>query len=773
MIPPRAPARAARRLALGALLLAVPARAQTPGAEGPVAPGTESATGLAGFGAAAAAEQRAFEEALRAAVEPDSLRRWSRGLAAQPHVAGGPGQRATRDSVVRWMREAGLEVGYDSLVLYLPYPRRVRLARVLPTPLEFALAEPPLPGDPTSGANPVPVFHAYSGSGTVEAPVIYANYGMPEDYRVLDSLGVQVRGHVVVARYGRAFRGIKAREAERRGAAGLLLFNDPAADGAARGPELPDGPMRPARGVQRGSVYNGDGDPSTPRGPSVPEAPRVDEERMEGIARIPVLPIGAGAAEELLGPLAGPALPEEWQGGLASLAGTGPGPVTVRLEVEMERGPEAFRAAFNTIGAIRGSEWPEEWVLMGAHRDAWGPGAVDNVSGTASVVAAARAFGVAAAAGWRPRRTVVFATWDAEEWGIIGSTEWVEANAARLRESAVAYLNQDGVVSGPRFGAAAAPELAGLVRDATTAVPAPAGTGTVAEAWRREAADDDPEAEEPPVRQLGGGSDHKAFYLGLGVPAAGFGFGGPGGVYHSMYDGSTWMERFGDPGYLRHAATARLAVTLLARLAGADVLPFAHDDLAAWVAGELDRVGPDVEAALRLAGAIGGPAPGAADAPDPLPAEDDAARAVRESLAAAREAVASFGREAGAFAVTRDRRLRFARPDPETARRVNESLLAVGRELAPPGAPTALGTRNLLVASDPDNGYASLALPEVRLALRRGDPAGAAAALRDLERALRAAADRLAEAAARLGPAPPAGRPGGASPETPGAASRP
>lgn len=721
------------------------ARAQQAGAAD--APPSTAPTG---FPAGAAAGQAAWEQALRAAIEPDSVARWARSLAARPHVAGTEGQRRTRDSVVAWLREAGLEVGYDSLELYLPHPIRVAVSRVLPTPVSFDLSEPPLPEDPYSGVDPVPVFHGHSGSGVAEAEVVYANYGLPADYRLLDSLGVPVRGRIVIARYGRAFRGIKAAEAERRGAAGLLLFNDPAGDGFARGEVYPDGPMRPPRGVQRGGLHLGEGDPSTPGWPSVPGARRVPEAEMEGVPRIPVVPIGYGAAAELLGPLGGPGAPEDWQGGLELELRLGPGPVTARVEVEMERGAAALRPAWNTIAALRGTEWPDEWVLVGAHRDAWGPGAIDNVSGTTSVVAAARAFAAAARQGWRPRRTLVFATWDAEEWGIMGSKEWVDAHVDRLRASAVAYLNQDAPVSGSSFGAAAAPELAGLVRAAAAAVEDPGRGVPVAEAWLARVNENRVGAAplaEPPVGTMGGGSDHEAFYLRLGVPSLGFGFGGRGGVYHSMYDSPAWMERFGDPGYAYHAATAQLAVTVLARLANADVLPFDHAALAARVREELAALGDEVRTDLHVAGGAPEPAAGVADAPD---VAVDASAPVRRALADAAASAEELEEAARSFAGVRDRRLRFARLDPETARRLNEELREIGRELAP-GQRGEAWAGNLVVASDPDNGYASLSLPEARLALRRGDLDGVASALGRLADSLRAAAARVREAERRLG----------------------
>lgn len=746
-------ARAALVAALGLLCAAAPrpAAAQAGGTADAANSAAPAAVPIPGYAAGSAETQREYERALRSSIDPDTVARYAIGLSSRSHMAGTPGQRATRDSVVAWLSAAGLEVGYDSLVLYMPQPLEVSVSRVLPTPLAFDLIEPPIPEDPATRFDVVPAFHAYSGSGTVEAEIVFANYGLPADYRILDSLGVSVQGKVVLARYGRSFRGIKAREAERRGAAALLLYNDPEGDGFTEGDVYPDGPMRPERGLQRGSILNGDGDPSTPTGPSLPGAARVPEARMVGVARIPVVPIGYGAAGELLAPLGGARAPEGWQGGLELAYHVGPGPVTARVHVRMEQGESAYRAAFNTIAAIRGSEWPEEWVIAGGHRDSWGPGAIDNVSGTASVLAAARAFADLAEQGFRPRRTVVFATWDAEEWGIIGSIEWVEAHEDRLRGSALAYVNQDGAVSGGRFGSAAAPELAGIVRELSAEITDPGSGRPLRDAWlaavNESRVDEEPLAE-PPVGTMGGGSDHKGFYLRLGIPAAGFGFGGRGGVYHSMYDTPAWMQRFGDPGYRYHATVAGVTATMLARLANADILPYDHVALATWIRGELASLSTDVDEALRVAGAGAVPAAGVMDAPEPATESGDAVRAALADALSAAEAMEIAARS---LASARDARLAFGRPDPETIRRVNDTLRRVGQELAPQRSGGGEWSRNLTVISDPDNGYSALTLPAARLALRAGDLDGVERALSELSDAMRGATERIRDAASLLG----------------------
>ncbi len=706
---------------------------------------------LPGFPVSVTGAQARFEQALLDAIHPDSVGRWARALGARAHVAGTEGQIATRDSVIRWHTLAGVEAAYDSLILYMPHPVHVSVRRTWPEPAFFDLAEPALEEDPATGIDPVPVFNAYSGVGTAEGDVVFAGYGLPADYRTLDSAGISALGKIVLARYGRSFRGIKAREAEARGALGLLLYSDPANDGFVRGPVYPEGPMRPPRGVQRGSVLNATGDPSTPNGPSLPGVPRVPEEQMAGVPRIPVIPVGYEVAEALLAPLGGPVAPESWQGGLEIEYRFGPGPTRARLEVETETGEQAYHAAYNTIAVIEGSEWPDEWVVIGAHRDSWSPGAIDNVSGTSSVVEVARAFGALAAEGMRPRRTVVFVTWDAEEWGVIGSIEWVEAHADRLRASVVAYINQDAPVSGSRFGAAASPELKAMARDAARRVEDPVRGGTVYEAWYdrvAQAMGADANPEPLAVGDLGGGSDHKGFYQHLGIPAIGFGFGGSGGVYHSMYDTPRWMQEFGDPGYLYHAAVARIAAVVVSRLANAPVLPYDFAELADVVAERTGHLEAEIKAALAAATAtehVVGDA--ALDAPGASPVS----ASVLDGLADLKRAIEGLRSQADMFASLRDRHLAEGAIDPEAGRRISEKLRAASQSLtSEAGLPGDAWSRQLLFASDPDNGYATLPLPAIRLALRAGDLDAAAERLRELARHLDGAADFLAAASELL-----------------------
>ncbi|MEP6573153.1 MAG: M20/M25/M40 family metallo-hydrolase, partial [Gemmatimonadota bacterium] len=487
---------------------------------------------LPGYTAASATRERTLEAMLATATDTASARLESRTLSAEPHVAGSPAQQTTAAYVLRRMRSFGLDTSRADFKVYLPYPDSTIIERVTPTPMRLALEEPALPEDSTSQRGIWPAMNGTAGSGDVTAPLVYVNYGLPADYAVLDSLGVRVQGMIVIARYGRSFRGIKAREAERRGAAALILYSDPQDDGYVQGDVYPEGPMRHPDAPQRGSVFNGNGDPSTPDWASTPNARRLPPDSMD-IPRIPVVPIGYHNAGLLLEPLRGQAIPQSWQGGLPFRYHIGAGEVKVRVGLWHDEGERAYKRITDTFGMIKGSEWPDELVIVGGHRDAWGPGAQDNVSGVVSILEAARAWGAALKKGIRPRRTLVFATWDAEEWGLVGSTEWTESMEDRLRGHAVTYLNLDVSASGRSFGSSATASLHSMIKDVTRLVAQPGDTVSVYTAWRQ--AERLADTADVTLGELGGGSDFAGFYNHLGIPAFDFGFGGPGGVYHSAY----------------------------------------------------------------------------------------------------------------------------------------------------------------------------------------------------------------------------------------------
>ncbi len=676
---------------------------------------------FSGFTPAHSAAQRELESLLLAHPDPDTARAMMHRLAAGAHVAGTPAQQATASYVLTAMGRWGLDTSRATFEVYLPFHDSTIVEVVGSSRTRLDLTEPPLREDPTTAGAQWPAFNGYSGAGDVTAPVVYVNYGLPTDYDQLAAMGVSVAGKVVIARYGRSFRGIKAREAEEHGAVGLILYSDPADDGFMIDEVYPAGPMRNPAGVQRGSLFNGEGDPSTPGRASLPGGARLPLEQMD-VSRIPVVPIGYGNASRFLAAMGGSSVPAGWQGGLGYRYHLGDDALQARVAVWPETGDRALKTIVNTFGVLRGAVHPEQLVIVGAHRDAWGPGALDDVSGTISVLEAARAWAAAAAAGHRPDRTLVFATWDAEEWGLIGSTEWVEAHGDSLTTHAVAYINQDVVASGQAFSAGGTWSLQQLVRDVVARVPQPGDSGMVLDAWtRRTARGDRPGAT---LGDLGGGSDFVPFYNHLGVPSIEFGFGGRGGSYHSAYDTWTFAERFADPGYRSHVAAAQVVSLLMGRLANADVLPFEFGDLGGYLVDLVDRTRAE---------------PGA-----------EQITAALDDLASAAALFRDLGQRA---ALARNAGLAQGDMSAATAAHANQLLRGVERALLDPdGLPSRPFFRNLIFAADRDNGYANVQYPAIVEALRDGDPAGATRAAANLAARVRTAAGLLDQARATLAP---------------------
>ncbi|HZG50702.1 MAG TPA: M28 family metallopeptidase [Pyrinomonadaceae bacterium] len=589
----KAPVRAALALFLTANFIAHAfsprARAQT----------REAATvALDGFNAAESNVERRLEERFRAVPQPASAREHLRTLTREPHVAGTPEDYRTAVYVRDQLRKYGISAELKEYQVLLPYPKRPTvLELVAPRRVRLDLQEAVLAEDPSS-AHPriIPLFNGYSASGDVTAPLVYVNYGLPDDYAALKKLKVDVRGRIVIARYGRSFRGVKAKVAEENGAVGLIIYSDPADDGYTQGDVYPNGPWRPETSAQRGSVmylFQYPGDPLTPGRPAIAGTVRLKQDDPTlNIPRIPVQPISYGDARRLLEPLRGAVRPAGFQGGLPfayHVGGTED--VRVRLKTDMDF---QIRTIWNVIGRIEGAEEPDRWVVLGNHRDAWTFGAVDPNSGTTAMLELARGFGELMKTNWRPRRTIIFGSWDGEEHGLIGSTEWVEENAAELRAKAVAYLNMDSAVSGANFGASSVPTLWKLIRAAARDVRDPKTGKSVYQAWQERVRDARPEAEltdagagtdaniaEARINALGSGSDYTPFLQHLGIPSLDMGFGGDYGVYHSTYDSFNWMEKFGDPGFVYHVAAAQIWGTMALRLANARALPFDYADYAA------------------------------------------------------------------------------------------------------------------------------------------------------------------------------------------------
>ena len=667
-----------------------------------------------GFTPESGARQQAAEARLFAMAEPARCEAHHRELTRTPHVAGTEGAERVVRYVADRFREYGLETEVVTYDVLLAFPRAVEVELLAPARAALATREDPVPGDPQT-ADPAASgpWHAYAKSGEVTADVVYVNYGRAEDYDALASLGVDVRGTIALARHFKGYRGGKSLEAEKRGVAALVTYSDPAEDGYVQGDVYPRGPWGPDSHVQRGgNVYDFivPGDALTPGWASVPGARRIAEAESEILPRIPSVPLSFRDARQVLEALAGPVRPSlDWQGGGPFTYHVGPGPARLRLKVDV---PREVRPIRNVIGRIRGGDpdprVAEQVVLLSNHHDAWTFGGVDPSSGTATTLELARVVGQLAREGHRPRRTLVFGVWDAEEFTLTGSTEWGEQHKDDLARTAVACLNVDASASGDRLSASAVPSLRPFLYEAARAVADPKGRGTVYDVWKAGAGANvrgygvlaGARTEDPPVAILGSGSDYTVFFNHVGVPSVDMVFDGPYGVYHSIYDTHEWMRRHGDPGFLYHAAMARLWGVMALRLANADVLPFDFAVYGRDLAAYLD----DVEAAAR----------------DKQVALDfSAARAAAAELSAL---------AAPAPGLTAERRAA-----------INRGLMAAERALlSADGIPGRPWFRHLVYAPLPT--YQAETLPGVREAVMAGDAARARAQLEVLAAAIRRAA---------------------------------
>lgn len=652
---------------------------------------------LTGFTAQRAATQLACEARFLELPRSDTFREHLRTITENPHPAGSAAQARVGQYIAGAMDRAGLDVTNYPYDVYLPeLTDDVEVHIVTPVAMQLSNREPALPEDRFSGhPGLLNGWNAFSGSGDVTGEVVYANYGRREDYRALDSMGVAVAGKVVIARYGGNFRGYKVKFAEERGAAGVIMFNDPGFSGL---DAYPDGPMMSGLTIQRGSVLTlpWTGDPLTPFVPALPLDGDIQVDRLDPaevpLHTIPVLPVGYEAATEILTRMTGPATPPGWAAGMElDYRLTGGPELTVRVRVNQ---PRKLTRATNVVGTLRGSEFPDEWFILGAHYDPWAFGAIDPNGGTAMLLTLAEALGelVRGNAECRPRRSIMIAHWDAEEYGIIGSTEWVEQLREELEANAVAYINADAAVSGENFGSSSSPSLKGQIIEATKAVTYP-GTGERLYDWWLARAPDG--AEEPGLGNLGGGSDHVGFYTHAGVPSGALSSGNPGGVYHSNYDNFAWYERFGDSEFIYGPMIARADGILALRFANADILPY---DVVRYATDTRTHV----ETLYRIA------------------EERDLTVDFSRLLASTRE----LDEAAAALVAARDGWIESGDIDPTRAEAVNRALIGLEKAwLNDRGLQGRPWSRSIYVSPDPFSGYASWMLPGLRYELETDDRA--------------------------------------------------
>ena len=551
----------------------------------------EDRTALTGYSGAAAAAERDWESKFRALPSPDNLREYMRVLSARPHNVGSPYDKENAEWILAHFKEWGLDAQIETFYVLFPTPKERAVELVAPTTFKAKLEEPPVPVDPTSNqqSEQLPTYNAYSIDGDVTAPLVYVNQGVRADYDQLDRMGVSVKGAIVIARYGGAWRGIKPKVAAEHGAVGCIIYSDPRDDGYSAGDVFPEGAYRPQDGVQRGAVTDTlyEGDPLTPGYGATKDAKRLPIKDNPLITKIPVLPISYGDAQPLLAALGGQTVPREWRGNLPITYHLGPGPAKVHLKVESNWD---IKPIYDVIGRIPGSEFPDQWILRGNHHDAWVNGAEDPISGQVALLEEARSMGALLKQGWRPKRTILFCAWDGEEPGLLGSTEWVETHQDELRKNAVMYVNSDS--NGRGFlGMEGSHTLEHFINGVARDVPDPeTGLSVWKRAQLREISGTRSESQRQELRTrpdlrigaLGSGSDYTPFLDFAGIASLDLGFGGEsgGGIYHSIYDDFYWYTHFGDTDFVYGRALAQVSGTALMRMADAELLPFEFRDFA-------------------------------------------------------------------------------------------------------------------------------------------------------------------------------------------------
>ena len=719
------------RMLFSSLLIAVTSLALTPFSTDP---------SLRGFFPGSVQAERELEARFKAMPDPARMRDAMRRLSARPHHVGSPYDKQNAEWLLEEFKSYGWDAHIENFDVLFPTPIERVVEMIAPTTYKATLQETAVPGDPTSNqqAEQLPSYNAYSIDGDVTGPLVFVNYGVPADYEELERRGVSVKGAIVIARYGGSWRGIKPKVAAEHGAIGCLIYSDPRDDGYAGGAVFPAGPMRPPQGVQRGSVADMPvypGDPLTPGVGATKNARRLSVAQSPTITKIPVLPISYGDAQPLLAALGGPVAPASWRGGLPITYRLGAGPAKVHLRVKSEWG---LKTLYDVIARLPGTSEADQWIIRGNHHDAWVNGAEDPISGLVAELEEARALGTLYRQGWRPKRTIIYAAWDGEEPGLLGSTEWAEAHADELKVHAVAYLNSDTNGRG-YLGMSGSHSLEKFINGVALDVEDPeAGVSS----WKRlqasrilkGSANDRRDArnrDDLRIGALGSGSDYSTFIDHLGIASLNLGYGGEddGGIYHSIYDDFYWFTHFSDTSFVYGRALAQAAGIAVLRLANADLLPFAFTNLAETVQGYVkdlqslrDRRAEEI--AERNRQIEEGLYKFTSDPRDPIIAPGREAPAPQLNFAPLLNALDSLNHASARYEKAYDRAVAAGRL--ANAKAVNERLIAAERALT-----SAEGLRNrpwyvhMLYAPGFYTGYGVKTIPGVREAIEQGEWADA------------------------------------------------
>jgi N-acetylated-alpha-linked acidic dipeptidase len=686
---------------------------------------TYSQTSILGFTPSSAAHENQIEIKFKSIPSPDEERRQHHLFTAEPHVAGS----ARNNELARYIADQWRQEGLEDVVIrrydiYGSNPKFTSLEMVAPIRYRALLREMPVPGDPDLKNKSISsAWSGMSASGEVTAPLVYAHSGNPEDYDLLRKQGIDVKGKVVLVRYSNpySYRGFKALTAEHEGAAAILIYSDPAEDGFKKGKVVPNGPWGPEYHIQRGSItydFLVPGDPLTPGWASVPGAKRIPVDQAVSIPKIMALPLSWHDAKPLLAQMDGPVAPDNWQGGLPLKYHLGGKRVRVHVKIEMDNSTQPY---YVVEGRIRGSELPDEWIVLGNHRDAWVFGGVDPSSGTASMMELTRSLGKLAKQNIRPRRTIIVCSWDGEEMGLTGSTEWGEQLADELRKKAVAYINVDSSASGPNFHGQAVASLAPMLVETTRTLQDPSGK-TLYEAWKESTARERHESKQLEAvsdsnladTRIGSGSDHTVFLNFVGMPVLGLQFDGPYGVYHSAYDDFFWMNHFGDPGYRYHTLMTQLWGVLALRLANSDLLPFDFASYAENIRQFVNELAKNKtvilsQAAVPRSGAV-------AQSKDPFPS----GAATHLDLSGVRDAIDDFEAAGKHLDDSVTHALSSGAIDPKLAAIINHGAMQVERNwLNPDGIPGRPWFKHILYGARFT--YAHLELPGLTEAIEKQD----------------------------------------------------